>query len=152
MLGSVSDNTPVHSTGHIHPAPHSLWGPGSRARQSGPEGGFQRMMRAYELMVIIDGDVDDPKAQSFVKVVTDGITAAGGTVHGKPDWWGKRQFAYPINRKETGYYLVVEAVAPAGSLNELERSLRIADEVVRHKLIKLPVAEATRRGMSGVAA
>ena len=66
------------------------------------------MMRAYELMVIIDGDVDDPKAQSWVKTVTDGITAAGGSIHGKPDWWGKRQFAYPINRKETGYYLVVE--------------------------------------------
>ena len=93
-----------------------------------------------------------PKAQAFVKVVTDGIIAAGGTIHGKPDWWGKRAFAYPINRKETGYYLVVEAVAPAGSLNELERTLRIADEVVRHKLIKLPVAEATRRGMTGVAA
>jgi small subunit ribosomal protein S6 len=109
-------------------------------------------MRAYELIVIIDGDVDDPKAQSFVKVVTDGINAAGGTIHGKPDWWGKRQFAYPIKRKETGYYLVVEAVAPAGSLSELERSLRLADEVVRHKLIKLPVVEATRRGMTGVAA
>ena len=54
------------------------------------------MMRAYELMVIIDGDVDDPKAQSYVKVVTDAVNAAGGTVHGKPDWWGKRQFAYPI--------------------------------------------------------
>ena len=110
------------------------------------------MMRAYELMVIIDGDVDDPKAQAYTKVVVDGIMAAGGTIHGKPDWWGKRQFAYPINRKETGYYLVVEAVAPAGSLSELERSLRIADEVVRHKLIRLPVIEANRRGMAGVAA
>jgi small subunit ribosomal protein S6 len=99
-------------------------------------------------MVIIDGDVDDAKAQSFVKVVTDGITAAGGSIHGKPNWWGKRQFAYPINHKETGYYLVVEALAPAGALDDLERSLRIADEVVRHKLIKLPVVEATRRGMS----
>jgi small subunit ribosomal protein S6 len=59
-------------------------------------------MRAYELMVIIDGDVDDPKAQSWIKSVTDGIEAAGGTIHGRPDWWGKRQFAYPINRKETG--------------------------------------------------
>lgn len=105
------------------------------------------MMRAYELMVIIDGDVDDAKAQSFVKVVTDGIAAAGGTVHGKPDWWGKRQFAYPINRKETGYYLVVEAAAPAGSLAELERMLRLADEVVRHKLLKLPLQEAARRGI-----
>jgi small subunit ribosomal protein S6 len=110
------------------------------------------MMRAYELMVIIDGEVEDPKAQSSIKTVTDGITAAGGTVHGRPDWWGKRQFAYPINRKETGYYLVVEAVAPGGALDGLERTLRLADEVVRHKLIRLPEAEAERRGMTGTAA
>lgn len=110
------------------------------------------MMRAYELMVIIDGDVDDPKAQSWIKTVTDGITAAGGTLHGRPDWWGKRQFAYPIHKKAAGYYLVVEAVAPAGSLDELERTLRLADDVVRHKLIRLPQSEAVRRGMEGVAA
>jgi small subunit ribosomal protein S6 len=109
-------------------------------------------MRAYELMVIISGDVDDPKAQSWVKTVSDGIAAAGGSVHGKPDWWGKRQFAYPIDRKETGYYLVVEVVAPPGALDELERTLRLADDVVRHKLIRLPDAEAARRGMAGAAA
>ena len=106
------------------------------------------MMRAYELMVILDSDVEDAKAQAYVKVVTDGIVAAGGTIHGRPDWWGKRAFAYPINRKDTGYYLVIQAVAPAGSLAELERTLRIADEVVRFKLLKLPVAEAARRGMA----
>jgi len=110
------------------------------------------MMRAYELMVIIDGEVEDPKAQTWVKTVTDGISAAGGSVHGRPDWWGKRQFAYPINRKETGYYLVVQTVAPAGSLDELERTLRLADDVVRHKLIRLPDIEAARRGMTGTAA
>jgi small subunit ribosomal protein S6 len=110
------------------------------------------MLRAYELMVIIDGDVEDPKAQSWVKTVTDGIAAAGGTVHGRPDWWGKRQFAYPIHKKESGYYLVVELEAPAGALDELERTLRLADAVVRHKLIRLPDAEAQRRGMTGAAA
>ena len=110
------------------------------------------MMRAYELMVIIDGDVEDPKAQAWVKTVTDGITAAGGSIHGRPDWWGKRQFAYPINRKETGYYLVVELVAEPGALDELERSLRLADDIVRHKLIRLPDAEAERRGMTVTAA
>ena len=68
------------------------------------------MMRAYELMVIIDGDVDDPKAQAWVKTVTEAITTAGGLIHGRPDWWGKRAFAYPINKKESGYYLVVECV------------------------------------------
>lgn len=109
-------------------------------------------MRAYELMVIIDGDVEDPKAQAWVKTVTDGITKAGGTIHGRPDWWGKRQFAYPIDHKETGYYLVVEAVADAGALDELERTLRLADDVVRHKLIRLPEREAARRGMTGAAA
>ena len=106
------------------------------------------MMRAYELMVIVDGDVDDPKAQSYVKMVTDGIANAGGSVHGKPDWWGKRAFAYPINKKESGYYLVVECVAEGGALDELERQLRLADDIVRHKLLRLPEHEAARRGMA----
>ena len=75
------------------------------------------MMRAYELMIIIDGDVDDPKAQTWMKTVTDGVAAAGGELHGKIDWWGKRQFAYPINKKPAGYYMVAEIVAPAGSLD-----------------------------------
>jgi small subunit ribosomal protein S6 len=110
------------------------------------------MMRAYELMVIVDGDVDDPKAQSWVKFVSDEIAKAGGSLHGKPNWWGKRAFAYPINKKEAGYYMVVECIADGGALDELERQLRLADDVVRHKLIRLPEAEAKRRGMAVTAA
>jgi len=44
------------------------------------------MMRAYELMVIVDGDVEDPKAQSWVKFVADEVAKAGGELHGKPNW------------------------------------------------------------------
>jgi small subunit ribosomal protein S6 len=109
-------------------------------------------MRAYEMMIIIDGDVDDPKAQSFMKTVTDGVAAAGGELHGKIDWWGKRQFAYPINKKPAGYYMVAEILAGPGALDDLERALRLAADVVRHKLIRLPDAEAERRGMVGTAA
>jgi len=109
------------------------------------------MMRAYELMVILEGDLDEQAAQSWVKTITDGITKAGGSVHGKPDWWGKRQFAYPINKKEYGYYVVMNLVAPGGALDDLERSFRIADDVVRHKLLRLPDAEAARRGMTAAA-
>jgi small subunit ribosomal protein S6 len=83
-----------------------------------------------------------------VKTITDGITKAGGTIHGKPDWWGKRQYAYPINKKEYGYYVVLNLLASGGALDELERSFRIADDVVRHKLLRLPDAEAARRGMT----
>jgi small subunit ribosomal protein S6 len=109
-------------------------------------------MRAYELMIIIDGDVDDPKAQTFMKTVTDGVAAAGGELHGKIDWWGKRQFAYPIDKKPAGYDMVAEILAGPGALDELERTLRLADDVVRHKLIRLPDAEAERRGMAVTAA
>ena len=110
------------------------------------------MTRAYELMVIIDGDVDETAAQNWVKSITDSITKAGGTVHGKPDWWGRRQYAYPINKKTSGYYVVYNLLAEGGALDELERSFRIADDIVRHKLIRLPDAEAARRGLAGAAA
>ncbi|HUC31869.1 MAG TPA: 30S ribosomal protein S6 [Ilumatobacteraceae bacterium] len=106
------------------------------------------MTRAYELMVILDGDLDDTAAQEWVKSITDSIAKAGGHVHGKVDWWGKRQFAYPINKKDYGYYAVFNVVAPGGALDNMERSFRIADDVVRHKLLRLPDAEAARRGMT----
>ena len=105
------------------------------------------MMRAYELMIIVDGSVDDLVAQQWVTSVTKTITAAGGSVPGKADWWGKRRLAYPINKKEEGYYFVLNVVAPGGALDELERSMRISDDILRHKLLRLPTAEAARRGL-----
>jgi small subunit ribosomal protein S6 len=110
------------------------------------------MTRAYELMVIIDGDVDEAAAQNWVKSITDSITKAGGTIHGRPDWWGRRQYAYPINKKQFGYYVVYNLVAPGAALDDLERSFRIADDIVRHKLIRLPDIEAARRGLVGASA
>ena len=103
------------------------------------------MNRAYEMMVIIDGDIDDPKAQAWMKTISDGIEKVGGTLHDKIDWWGKRQFAYPINKKPSGYYLVAQLVAAPGA------QLRLADDIVRHKLIRLPDEEAERRGITSAA-
>ncbi len=106
------------------------------------------MMRAYEMMIIIDGDVDDPQAQSWTKKVVDGVKAAGGELHGKIDWWGKRQSPAPHNKTPAGNYHDAAMVPEPGALDELERTLRLADDVVRHKLIRLPDAEAERRGMA----
>lgn len=105
------------------------------------------MTRAYELMVIIDGGIDDNAAQQQVKSISATISSVGGSIHGNPDWWGKRRLAYPINKKEDGYYVVYNVLAPGGALDEVERTLRIADNVVRHKLLRLPDHEAQRRGM-----
>jgi small subunit ribosomal protein S6 len=103
-------------------------------------------------MVIFDGDLDEPVAQGWVRTITDGVTAKGGRVVGHADWWGKRRFAYEIHHKSEGYYVVFNLVAPGGALDDLERSLRLADDVVRHKLLRLPDAEAARRGLTGTAA
>ena len=104
-------------------------------------------MRAYELMLILDGDHDEPVAQAWTTTVADQVAARGGRVHGNADWWGKRRFAYEIKHKSEGYYAVFNLVAEPGALDDFERSLRLADDVVRHKLIRLPDAEAARRGL-----
>ena len=95
-------------------------------------------MRAYELMVIFDGDLDEPAAQAWIKTVTDQIAARGGKVHGKADWWGKRRFAYEIKHKTEGYYAVFNLVAEPGALDDFERSLRLAGDVVRPHQIRQP--------------
>jgi len=68
-------------------------------------------------------------------------------VHGTPDWWGRRRLAYPINKQNDGYYAVFNISAAGGALDEVERTLRLSDDVLRHKLLRLPDHEAQRRGM-----
>ena len=103
-------------------------------------------MRAYELMIILDGDLDEADARAKDRDIAGRIAAAGGRIVGKPDWWGKRRFAYEIKHQAEGFYTVYELVEAEGAaLDDVERSLRLADEVVRHKLIRLPDAEADRR-------
>ncbi len=105
-------------------------------------------MRAYELMVIVSGNLEESAAHNWISVVTKSATTAGGTVHGTPDWWGKRRLAYPIKKQGDGYYAIFNITAPGGALDEAERAMRIADDVLRHKLFRLPDDEAARRGMT----
>ena len=107
------------------------------------------IVRAYELMVIHDGDLDDVAVQDALKDVRAKVEAAGEIKN--VDFWGRRKFAYEINHKTEGYYSVIEVLAEGGALDEVERNLRLADDVVRHKLIRLPDSEAERRGLIGQA-
>ena len=108
-------------------------------------------MRAYELMVIFDGDLDESTVAGVINTVTAQVTDAEGSV-AKTEKWGRRRFAYEINHKTEGFYVVFEIEAEPGALDGVERNLRFADEVVRHKLIRLPDAEAYRRGLLGAPA
>lgn len=101
-------------------------------------------MRAYELMVIVDAELDDEVIDAQVTRVAELVKQRGGEMKAE-DRWGRRRFAYEINHKLEGYYVVYEFVG-GSDLNQLERALRLADEIVRHKLIRLPDREAARRG------
>jgi small subunit ribosomal protein S6 len=102
-------------------------------------------MRAYELMVILDTDLDDEVIDATIKRIADQLGQRGATVKNE-DRWGRRRFAYEIDHKYDGYYVVYEFVGGT-DLDQLERSLRLADETVRHKVVRLPDAEAARRGL-----
>ena len=108
-------------------------------------------MRAYELMLICDGGLEESEVAKIINQVTAEVQEAGGTVP-KTDKWGRRRFAYEINHKTEGFYVVFEIEAEPGALDRLDRTLRLADDVVRHKIIRLPDAEALRRGLLGAPA
>ena len=107
-------------------------------------------MRAYELMLIADGDLEESAVAKFINQVTAQVESTGGSV-ATTDKWGKRRFAYEINHKNEGFYVVFEIEAEPGALDEVDRTLRLADDIVRHKIIRLPDHEAARRGLLGAA-
>ena len=100
-------------------------------------------MRPYEVVVIVDASLDDEVIRNTVSRATTLITETGGNV-GRVDRWGKRRFAYEVAHKSEGYYAVIEMTAEPTTVAELDRMLGLADEVVRHKVIRLPDKVAGR--------
>ena len=92
-------------------------------------------MRTYELMVITRGNLNEEAVSDNIDRFTKLIADQGGNVE-NVDHWGKRQFAYEIDHMTEGYYTVVDFQIEGPGLSEVERQLRLADEVVRHKVIR----------------
>lgn len=107
-------------------------------------------MRAYEMMVIFHGSLDESTVAGMINQMTAQIEGVDGSV-AKVDKLGRQRFAYEIDHMTEGFYVVFEIEAEPGALDGVERTLRLADEVVRHKLIRLPDSEAHRRGLLGAA-
>lgn len=90
-------------------------------------------MNKYELMFIIDPVLDDEKKDAVVETVK-GIIAASGEV-AETDIWGLKKLAYPIQKKAEGYYVVMQFTATPDLPKELDRRLRISDNVMRHIIV-----------------
>ena len=88
-------------------------------------------MRRYELMLVLRPDVADDKAQAVIDHTTRQLVTSGGQII-KVAPWGRRRLAYQIDRYREGSYHIVLFEAPPEALGEMERTLQITEEVLRH--------------------
>ncbi|MBB4935400.1 small subunit ribosomal protein S6 [Lipingzhangella halophila] len=92
-------------------------------------------MRNYEVMVILDPNLDErtvsPSLEQFLGVVRND----GGSVE-KVDVWGKRRLSYEINKNSEGIYAVIDLTAKPETVKELDRQLHIAEDVLRTKVLR----------------
>ncbi len=92
-------------------------------------------MRRYELMVILDPELEErtvaPSIDQFLNVVRQG----GGSVE-KVDIWGRRRLAFEIAKKTEGIYAVVELTAEPATVKELDRQLNLNEAVLRTKVLR----------------
>ena len=92
-------------------------------------------MRHYELMVILDPELEErtvtPSLETYLKIIKD----SGGTVN-KLDLWGKRRMSFEIQKKPEGIYAVVDMHCEPAAIKELDRQLNLNESVLRTKVMR----------------
>jgi small subunit ribosomal protein S6 len=93
-------------------------------------------VRNYELVFIVHPEIDDEGLTAAVKTVEDLVQRGGGQVV-KVDLWGVRRLAYPIQNLGEGQYVLMHLNMPPAGVAELERSLGLSEQVIRHLVVRL---------------
>jgi small subunit ribosomal protein S6 len=94
-------------------------------------------LRPYEVMFIFDADLEEETIRSAVARYSE-LIGSKGAEPGPIDFWGKRRFAYELKHRWEGYYVVLQTRAEPVAMEELHRVLSLADEVLRHKILRIP--------------
>ncbi|HHZ16409.1 MAG TPA: 30S ribosomal protein S6 [Peptococcaceae bacterium] len=92
-------------------------------------------MRNYEMVFILSPELDEEKLGATVEKVTNLINNNGGEVV-KQDNWGKKHLAYEIKDRHEGYYYLVEFKGTPATAKELDRVLKITEEVLRFLIVR----------------
>lgn len=95
-----------------------------------------QQVREYELIFIISPELAEEASESLINRVSQFVTDNGGTTPSL-DHWGKRRLAYPIKRFTEGNYVLARFSLKSSLTKELEASLEISEEVLRHLLIRV---------------
>ena len=92
--------------------------------------------RIYELVFIARPDVDKEGLGSLVEQLTRVVTVGGGEVV-KVNEWGKRRLAYPIQRLREGHYVLMQIQQHPEKIEELNQSLQVQENVIRHLIVRM---------------
>ena len=93
-------------------------------------------MNKYQLLFTTDNSIDDEAKDAVIEKFSSLIQELGGTV-GMLDKWGTRKYAYPINFKNEGYYVLMQFEADPTVPAEIDRQMRTNDNVVRQLITKM---------------
>jgi small subunit ribosomal protein S6 len=93
-------------------------------------------MRHYQMMIILDPNLEEGTVQPSLEQFLTVVKTDGGSVD-KVDVWGRRRLAYEIEKKSEGIYAVVDMVAEPDSVRELDRQLGLNEAVLRTKVLRL---------------
>ncbi len=92
------------------------------------------MKQKYEIVIVVDPDQNEEGVQAMIAKVEGIVGQHEGSVE-RIDNWGRRQLAYPINKKEYGTYVVLIATGNSNLVSEINRQLRIVDELLRFLVV-----------------
>jgi len=94
-------------------------------------------LRTYELMILLDPDLEPEAQEAITKRSEELISQSGGKLE-KTDVWGRRYLSYEIKHKKEAYYLLYTFTSNPEQVAEIERVLGIIDGVLRFRLFVLP--------------
>jgi small subunit ribosomal protein S6 len=100
-------------------------------------------VRPYEVMVIFDVGLEDGDINAGLDRITSLVRDRGGSP-GRVERWGRRSFAYELKHRSEGYYVLIEFMAEATLVADLDRMLTLDDIVLRHKVMRQPDRQSGR--------
>jgi small subunit ribosomal protein S6 len=92
-------------------------------------------VRDYELMVVLDPNLDDAAIEALNTRIQAMVTQRGGTIE-NVESWGRKRLAYPIGRYRDGVYILSRFRMPPNAAAEIERALKLTESVIRHLLVR----------------
>ncbi len=92
-------------------------------------------MNKYELLYIIASDVSEEKREELIKKFTSYVESKGGSVDGI-DKWGMKKFAYPIDFKNEGFYVLMNITMNAEEVNAMAKLMNITEGIVRQLFVR----------------